>query len=258
MNRIILILLLLTASAPTVYAQADNPSGGGGTVGGATEAKQDTIIGHIDGVEATLTTIDSVLDSIYADGATEAKQDTIIGHVDGIEGSLTTIDAVLDTIDAVLDGVAIDVANIASDIGDILLDTAGIETILGNMVDGTSGNAQVDVLSYATCPAADRLQFFGDYSSAQTNTVVAAAPGVGAAWCLTDIWFSNGDVAGEFFLVSDPAGTPVQITGIDALIGGGAVLPVHGVLCAPLNTAVGLTTTPTGSHKVTVLGCKVG
>jgi hypothetical protein len=54
----------------------------------ATEAKQDTLIGHVDGVESALA---AILAKIIAAPATEAKQDTIIGHVDGIEGALTTL-----------------------------------------------------------------------------------------------------------------------------------------------------------------------
>lgn len=48
--------------------------------GASTEAKQDTIIGHLDGVETVLGTIDT-------------DTGAIVGHVDGIEGLLTTIDA---------------------------------------------------------------------------------------------------------------------------------------------------------------------
>lgn len=106
------------------------------TVAGvATAAKQDTIIGHLDGVESTLTTIDGRVDGIEgllttidADtgnistkvdtlagavsgsemqvdvvtsalptgAATSAKQDTIIGHLDGVETLLTAIDGHVD------------------------------------------------------------------------------------------------------------------------------------------------------------------
>jgi hypothetical protein len=54
----------------------------------ATEAKQATLISHVDGVESALA---SILAKIIADPSTEAKQDTIIGHVDGIEGALATL-----------------------------------------------------------------------------------------------------------------------------------------------------------------------
>ena len=68
----------------------------------ATEAKQDTIIGHVDGIEgaltalndkdfATQTTLSQILAKIIAAPATEAKQDTLIGHVDGVESALASI-----------------------------------------------------------------------------------------------------------------------------------------------------------------------
>ena len=50
----------------------------------ATEAKQDTLIGHVDGIETLLTSGNSAQ-------ATAANQTTIIGHVDGIEASLASI-----------------------------------------------------------------------------------------------------------------------------------------------------------------------
>ncbi len=93
--------------------------------GASTSAKQDTIIGHVDGIEGLLTTIDGdtgtiagavvgtemqvdvvaalpagnnnigdvdVASSALPTGAsTSANQTTIIGHLDGVEGLLTTI-----------------------------------------------------------------------------------------------------------------------------------------------------------------------
>ena len=86
--------------------------------GGSTEAKQDTIISHVNGIEDLLTTIDSdtndikiaveildnaisgnemqvdiVTSALPSGASTLAKQDTIIGHVNGIEDLLTTIDS---------------------------------------------------------------------------------------------------------------------------------------------------------------------
>lgn len=79
--------------------------------GASTSANQTTIIGHVDGIEGLLTTIDAdtstiagavsgtemqvdVVTSALPSGAsTSANQTTIIGHVDGIEGLLTTIDS---------------------------------------------------------------------------------------------------------------------------------------------------------------------
>lgn len=56
--------------------------------GVATAANQSSIIGHVDGIEASLA---SILAKIIAAPATEAKQDTLIGHVDGIEAATATI-----------------------------------------------------------------------------------------------------------------------------------------------------------------------
>lgn len=56
--------------------------------GVATAANQSTIIGYVDGIEASLA---SILAKIIVAPATEAKQDTLIGHVDGIEAATATI-----------------------------------------------------------------------------------------------------------------------------------------------------------------------
>lgn len=56
-------------------------------IGLATSAKQDTIIGHVDGIEGLLTTIDSDTSTLAAtDFATEAKQDDIITAIEAIPG----------------------------------------------------------------------------------------------------------------------------------------------------------------------------
>jgi hypothetical protein len=62
--------------------------------GAATSSKQDTIIGHVDGIETLLTTID--------------------GRVDGVEGLLTTIDGHVDQIEGYIDGIETDTAAIAA------------------------------------------------------------------------------------------------------------------------------------------------
>jgi hypothetical protein len=98
--------------------------------GAATSTKQDTIIGHVDGIEALLTTIDAdtgsmatSLTSIAAeDFATETTLAAIENNTDGIEALLTTIDA--------------DTGNIASDTSSIktsvqlIDDTVGTDTVL--------------------------------------------------------------------------------------------------------------------------------
>lgn len=68
--------------------------------GAATEAKQDTIIGHVDGIEGLLTTIDADTGSILTavDGI-ETLLTAIDGHVDGLETSNSAIQTSVQLID---------------------------------------------------------------------------------------------------------------------------------------------------------------
>ena len=100
--------------------------------GASTLAKQDTIIGHVDGIEALLGTIDAdtgaiktaveILDNAISGNemqvdivsgnitgfATASNQSTIIGHLDGVEGKLDTLETTLTAIDTVLDTIKVD------------------------------------------------------------------------------------------------------------------------------------------------------
>ena len=103
---------------PTINANGEIRVTSTAASGGSTEAKQDDIIGHVNGIEGLLTTIDADTDAIKtaveildnaisgnemqvdivtsalpSGASTLAKQDTIIGHVDGIETLLGTIDS---------------------------------------------------------------------------------------------------------------------------------------------------------------------
>lgn len=61
--------------------------------GGATEAKQDTIIGHVDGIETLIGSTNTKLDTV------NTNLTTIDGRVDGIETLLTAIDGHVDGIE---------------------------------------------------------------------------------------------------------------------------------------------------------------
>lgn len=115
------------------------------TVSGvATEAKQDTIISHIDGIEAVLATIDADTGAIATSVASiDTKASTIIGHVDGIEALLTTIDA----------------------------DTSNISTKIDTLAGAVSGSEmQVDVVTSAL-PT-------GAATSANQSTIISAIDGI--------------------------------------------------------------------------------
>lgn len=123
------------------------------TVAGvSTAAKQDTIIGHVDGIEGLLTTIDAdtgalaacasgtelqvdiVSSALPTGAATSAKQDTIIGHLDGVEGLLTTIDADTSALAGAVSGSELQV------------------DVVGALPAGTNNIGDVDVLTVPTDP----------------------------------------------------------------------------------------------------------
>jgi hypothetical protein len=139
--------------------------------GAASAANQTTIIGHLDGVEGLLTTIDAdtgalaacvggtelqvdIVSSALPSGAsTSANQTTIIGHLDGVEGLLTTIDAdtgnlaaILTSLQLIDDGVATVAAAITTK-GMAAVGTDGTNARI--LKTDTSGELQIDVLSIA-------------------------------------------------------------------------------------------------------------
>ena len=73
----------------------------------ATEAKQDTLIGHVDGVESALA---SILEKLIAAPATEAKQDALAALIGEVQASptantlLARLKSLEDKIDAITDG----------------------------------------------------------------------------------------------------------------------------------------------------------
>ncbi len=65
----------------------------GNITGFSTAANQSTIIGHVDGIETSLTAITGYVDGI------EGNQATMIGHLDGVEGKLDTLETTLTAIE---------------------------------------------------------------------------------------------------------------------------------------------------------------
>lgn len=159
---------LAAASLPVVLA-SDQGTLPVSVSGVATAAKQDTIIGHVDGIEGLLTTIDGdtgalaacasgselqvdiVTSALPTGAATSAKQDTIIGHVDGIEGLLTTIGADTGALAACASGTELQVdivtsalptgAATAANQTTIIGHVDGIETLLGTTNTNTGNSA---------------------------------------------------------------------------------------------------------------------
>ena len=95
----------LRASAVTVTGSV------AATVSGvSTEAKQDTIIGHVDGLETAVAATNTKLDTLHTDvdgietliGTTNTTLSTIDGRVDGVETLLTAIDGHVDGIETAI------------------------------------------------------------------------------------------------------------------------------------------------------------
>jgi hypothetical protein len=83
-----------------------------------------------------------VLTSALPSGAsTEAKQDTIISHVDGLETLITSTNSKIDTFDAVLDAIKVDTGTIDADTDAIKTSLDNID----NAVDGNYLNVNMNL-----------------------------------------------------------------------------------------------------------------
>lgn len=83
--------------------------------------------------------------------STSAKQDTIIGHIDGIEGSIDGLESAVDGLEGLVDGIEALLGTIDTDTGNISGDTGAIKTaveVIDNAISGTE--MQVDVLTMPT------------------------------------------------------------------------------------------------------------
>lgn len=91
-----------------------------------------------------------------------------------------------------------------------------------------------------------------DYSSAQTNTSVQAAPGASLSLYITDIVISNGATAGKITLLDGSGGT-VKFS-IYPAINGGAAVSLKQPIRLTANTALCITSTTVTTHSVNVGG----
>lgn len=176
--------------------------------GAATSANQSTIIGHVDGIEALLGTIDAdtsalagavagtevqvdIVSSALPSGAsTSANQATVIGHLDGVEGLLTTIDADTSALAGTVSGTEVQVDIVAAlpagtnNIGDV--DVLSIvpgtgATNLGKAVDSAAGATDTGIADLAIRDdvLATLTPVDGDYTNLRTNAR-------GALWVALD------------------------------------------------------------------------
>ena len=117
-----------------------------GAGGISTEAKQDTIIGHVDGIETLITSTNSKIDTFDAVlDASLVKQtniETLITTLDGVQDNvltkLTGIDSDTDAIKTDMAAIEVLLTGIDADTNAIKVDAAAIEVLI------TSTNSKID------------------------------------------------------------------------------------------------------------------
>jgi hypothetical protein len=245
--------------------------------GGATEAKQDTIIGHVDGIEATLTTIDADTGNI------STKIDTIAGAVSGTEMQVDIVGA----LPAGTNAIGKLAANSGVDIGDVDVTSAVITggavahdaADSGNPIKtgGRAVNAEIAAVAnndrvdsvhdltgkQIVLPYANPENFVsGAITTAMTGTTstsLVAAPGSGLRNYITTIIVSNAHATvGTDVIIQDGSGGTTLLTIPAAALYGGATITLPTPLRQPTtNTALFCANVTTGaSTKVSAVGYK--
>ncbi len=135
--------------------------------GAATAANQTTMIGHLDGVETTLTAIDGRVDTLESlIGTTNTTLTTIDGRVDGVETLLTSISGHLNR-----------------DVVD-LIDTTPVLDTASTTINGSAGAFVAIVASLAAAVREIRVndttgEFIGVYTGAAAAEVLQCVVGPG-------------------------------------------------------------------------------
>ncbi len=152
--------------------------------GAATSAKQDTIIGHVDGIEGLLTTIDADTSTLAAtDFATEAKQDdiiTAIGNIPGGGGTQYTegdTDATITGTVAMVEGAANAVVPMTQPLTDTQLRAADVKVTLDSesvAVTGTFWQATQPVSGTVTANLSATDNAVLDDIAADTESIKTA------------------------------------------------------------------------------------
>jgi len=124
--------------------------------GASTEAKQDTIIGHVDGVETLITSSNTKLDTLETTAnaletlltGIDADTNAIRTDADAIETLITSTNSKIDLFDAVLDNILIKNTEIDSVLDTIKTDTQEIEEAVETIEGAVSGGQmQVDIVA---------------------------------------------------------------------------------------------------------------
>lgn len=278
----------------------------------AIDTDSTTIIGHLDGVEGLLTTIDADTGAIATSVAsidtktpalgqalaaasvpvilpaatittltppaaitgfgTSANQTTIIGHLDGVETLLGTIDAdtsgiitavqIMDDWDnGASDGASVsgDVAHDSADAGEpvkIGMKTYSPDgTTPGTAVaegDRTDAKGNLDGQLFVQTEHPRWGSYHVDGSSALTDATVAASPGAGFQTVITNISFSSGAATAINMFLEEGASKIFGPIYLEAVAGRGFCTPAGFRKHVTAATALTITTSAAIAHSVDI------
>lgn len=179
--------------------------------------------------------------------STSAKQDTIIGHIDGIEGSIDGLESAVDGIEGMIDGVEALLGTIDADTSNI---TTKIDTVAG-AVAGTE--MQVDVLTMPTTivngtvtanlsatdnAVLDDIAANQTDASQKTQIVDGSGNVIGATSNALDVNIKSGAASGTQYTQGD---TDASITGTATMMEGAddTLLPMQGTVADGLLVNLG-------------------
>lgn len=262
--------------------------------GVATSAKQDTVIGHLDGVEGLLTTIDGDTSTLAVVGGgleatalrvTIASDSTGVLSVDDNGASLTVDNAGLTALNGAISGteVQVDVLTLpnvtlaaGTNTNEVVGDAAHDAAVAGNPVlisgaaqdmDDTAPPNRVSAESDVTRFATDRdgglfvhphgpqvWSFHSDGSSALTDSTVHAAPGAGLSLYVTDIVVSTGAATALNVFFEEGASKVLGPYYLEAVAGRGLALHFQTPKKITANTALTVTTSAAIAQCVDVTG----
>lgn len=230
---------------------------------------------------ASSLTIDATSLPLPTGASTSANQTTIIGHLDGVEGLLTTIDADTGTLAGAVSGteMQVDVVTMpsvaqatasnlnAQVVGSIAHDSAdsgnpvkvgfkainALPTAVANN-DRSDGVADLYGAQYVRTDHPSLWSYHEDSSSALTDTEVKAAPGLGLSVYVTDIIVSLGAATALNIFFEESTTKVLGPYYLEGVSGRGVALSFKTPKKVTANTALTVTTSAAVAHSIDVLG----
>ena len=217
-----------------------------GDVDVASIAAGDNNIGNVDivTVPAPLNVVGGGVEAA-ALRVTLASDSTGVLSVDDNAGSLTTDTAGDIAHDEVDSGNPVKVGGKAINMDGTTPGTAVAEADRANFITDLYGRQCVETVHPCFGSAT------ANYAAAQTDTQVVATPGAGLSLYITDIILST-DTAGSIKLVEDTAAAADKLELMYFAANGGAVIPLRTPIKLTANKNLGITSTISGNHSITV------